>query len=113
MNKLYIYVFVLIVTVAHAQQPSGTLRGVVTNTHSQQTIAGVTVKLLSTKLGAITNSKGEYTIKNIPVGTYSVQFSSVGFEQKTQADVVIRSGRSTVTDVSLKEQATSSDAVTV
>lgn len=40
-------------------------------------------------LGGKTNDKGIVTIKNIPFGTYTVTFSSIGYTTQTQTKVVI------------------------
>ncbi|MFH0991091.1 MAG: TonB-dependent receptor [bacterium] len=59
-----------------------TLRGVVTDTISQEKLIGVNVHLLGTSLGCPTNIEGEYRITGIPERVVSIRVSCVGYEAK-------------------------------
>ncbi|MEM6526040.1 MAG: carboxypeptidase-like regulatory domain-containing protein, partial [Bacteroidota bacterium] len=54
-------------------------------------LPGVTLRFLGTPYGAVTGIDGSYTLKNIPVGSYSLEVSSVGFE-KIAKEVTIPAG---------------------
>jgi hypothetical protein len=70
----------------------GTITGSVRNAVTQELVVGATVKLEGTKLGAYTNTKGEFTIKNIPPKSYTVVVSAVGFKGKSLFNTVVTSG---------------------
>lgn len=57
------------------------LKGVVSEAEGQEELLpGVDVVLLGTKLGSTTNLKGQYLIKNIPQGIYTLRAKSMGYD---------------------------------
>ena len=64
-----------------------TLSGTITDTRSNETVIGVNVYIAELKTGTTTNEYGFYSI-TIPNGTYSVQFSAIGFET-TEVQIVL------------------------
>src|SRR5688572_18123162 len=79
-----------------AQQPSGSLTGVVTDPN-EAVIAGasVTATNKSTNLERMvsTNSEGVFVISNLPVGDYEVQISAPGFQLLTLKAVRLNVGQ--------------------
>ncbi len=64
------------------------LRGQITDRMTAAPIAGVVVRIEGTRLGAITDSSGRFTITNTPIATVTVLASRVGY-QPTKAKVTI------------------------
>ncbi|MBL7974865.1 MAG: carboxypeptidase-like regulatory domain-containing protein, partial [Candidatus Kapabacteria bacterium] len=88
--SVYVILFILGSLVVTAQDvATGTLSGTVRNSATQSAVAGVTVTIVGTKLGAITTSAGKFTIKKIPAGIVSVRVSAVGYTARVLSDVVI------------------------
>lgn len=58
------------------------LQGVITDSLSNHTLVGANVFLLGTSLGSATNLNGEYFIKQIPEGNYTVRISYIGYKTK-------------------------------
>lgn len=83
-----------------------TVSGKVTDSNNQA-LPGVTVIIVGTTQGTVTNANGSYTLSNIP-GNSTLQFSFVGM--KTQ-DIVV--GSQTVIDVILEEETIGVDEVVV
>ncbi len=78
-----------------AAQNTHTVTGVVVDTKSGAALPGVTVRLLGTKRGTYTDTRGRFRLP-LPAGEHRVAFSSVGytpyettFSEKT-ADITIR-----------------------
>ena len=67
--------------------PNGKIAGRVTDTENGQPLPGVGVTIAGTLMGASTNVDGYYSILNVPPGTYTVQFSLVGYT-KTRVENV-------------------------
>jgi len=67
MKKLII--FLLLVTVIFAQNKSS-IFGTITDKVTKKRLPYVTVLIEGTNLGATSNEKGDYIIKNINPGTY-------------------------------------------
>ncbi len=57
----------------------GKITGVVTDAETQQPLVGVTVSVQGTTWGAISDVDGRYSILNVPVGTYTLVMSAVGY----------------------------------
>ncbi|MEJ2196573.1 MAG: carboxypeptidase-like regulatory domain-containing protein, partial [Ignavibacteriaceae bacterium] len=78
----------------------GKIYGTITDSTNQSLLIGANVYLTGTSLGASTNLDGEYLISNIPVGTYTVKVSYIGYETKN-LDVDVLENKSTLLDVQL------------
>jgi hypothetical protein len=66
---------------------AGKIAGKVTDKATGEGIPGVNVVIAGTTLGAATNLDGEYTILNVPPGTYQLKFSAIGYSPVTFNDV--------------------------
>ena len=55
------------------------LSGRVVDNVTQEPLAGVTVLVVGTRFGAISDARGIYRIYDLPAGTWGVRFSSVGY----------------------------------
>jgi hypothetical protein len=70
-----LFCFTLSILAAHAQ--TAALKGRI-RTRDGQPAAYVNVALKETAKGTTTNEKGDYWLKNVPAGSYTVVTSSVG-----------------------------------
>ncbi|MBV6441395.1 MAG: TonB-dependent receptor [Haliscomenobacteraceae bacterium CHB4] len=61
---------------------NATLKGIVTDAATGETLTGVTVKTGET--GAATDAQGTYSL-SLPAGSYEVSFTFIGYESKTQS----------------------------
>ncbi|HUM89491.1 MAG TPA: carboxypeptidase-like regulatory domain-containing protein, partial [Prolixibacteraceae bacterium] len=96
-------------------QYSQTIKGSVRDQASQTTLPGVNIILLSTNpvLGAVTDSNGEFKIKNVPVGRYDIQMSFIGYETTVISSVLVTSGKEVIINAAIKEMVALFDEVTV
>ncbi|MCX6132823.1 MAG: TonB-dependent receptor [Ignavibacteriales bacterium] len=81
LSILLLVIIVLLLPAALFGQ--ATLRGVVTDTLTQEKLVGVNVVLVGTGMGNATNIEGEYAITGIPQKVYSIRISCIGYEVKT------------------------------
>jgi TonB-dependent receptor len=84
MKSLYfvlriIILFLFVGTYAYGQ---GTIRGVVTDSTTNEELVGANVILLGTSLGGATDLEGEYRILKVPEGNYRMKVSYVGYLPK-------------------------------
>jgi len=70
--------FIIASTNTYAQE--GTISGTVTDNQTGEPLPGVTVLITNTQRGVVTNIDGEYSIENIPFGSYTLRFSFVGYK---------------------------------
>lgn len=78
-------------TAAADNNPSemGRAHGRVTDKATGQPLLGVTVALAATKLGAFSDVDGDFEIKEIPSGSYTLIATSVGYDTATVAPLLI------------------------
>lgn len=85
-----ILLLILAVTMLHAQAPAkggnGVIKGQVVESGKKQPMEYANVILMSQKdssmvTGTITNSNGEFTLTDIPVGNYILQATFIGFKK--------------------------------
>lgn len=57
-----------------------TIKGVVSEAETKELLPGAVVQLLDTRLGSETNIKGQYLIKDIPKGNYTLSARMMGSE---------------------------------
>lgn len=72
--------FILFAGWTSVSAQNGEIKGYVTDINTGESLVSVNVGLASTKRGASTNLDGFYHIKNVPVGNYMIEVSSVGFK---------------------------------
>ena len=56
-------------------------------------LIGATVLVDGTTLGAKTDLQGQFALRNLADGTYSLTFSYVSYEKKTVTDIVVKNGK--------------------
>ena len=71
-----------------AQDATGTIRGVVIDSATNQPIGDVNVILDGTRRGAVTNADGSYVIGSVPAGTYTVRARRIGYGAPAQVVTV-------------------------
>ena len=115
MKRLHLIVFAFLYfpAIVFSQTPTGVISGTVINELTQQPLQDVNVVIVSTQLGSATDKKGQFRISNVPVGTHSLQITSLGFRPILVADVVVRSSRVTQVNKSLEEWYIETDEVVV
>jgi outer membrane receptor protein involved in Fe transport len=66
---------------------NGKITGVVKDKETGDPLPGVNIILEGTTMGAATNSKGEFTMINVPAGVYTVSTSMIGYAKVTKQNV--------------------------
>ncbi|NUS33853.1 MAG: SusC/RagA family TonB-linked outer membrane protein [Gemmatimonadaceae bacterium] len=95
-----------------AQTAAGTIVGQVTEARSNRPLAGVTIQVNGTRLGAVTTEEGRYRIVGAPVGTQVLSVRRLGYASAQQS-VSVGSTGTTTANLQLQPQATSLDEVVV
>jgi TonB-linked SusC/RagA family outer membrane protein len=90
---------------AGAQGRAGTITGRITAEDTGQPLTGVSVSVVGTQLGAVSNAEGRYAIAGVAAGTYELVVSLLGYAQESVERVVVQAGSGAVADVVLRAQA--------
>ena len=97
-----ILVVALLLPVTAWAQNTGKIAGRVTDASSGDGMPGAAVIVEGTTLGAATDVDGNYFIIGVPVGTYTVRASFVGYQTSTLLGVDISAGYTRELDFSLE-----------
>lgn len=105
---------ILYTLTAFAQPYKGEITGFVIDAKTQEPIPVVNVQVVEQPtFGAVTDASGNFNIKGIEVGTYSLKATLVGYETIILTNIVVSTGRSTKVSIKLNEQAVQVGGVTV
>lgn len=76
-------------SISFPQEKRGTITGIVLNEATKQPIPFVNILVLDTNYGASTDENGKFKIENLPINSYSVRASAVGFMSVTKTDIIV------------------------
>ncbi|WP_238395833.1 carboxypeptidase-like regulatory domain-containing protein [Pontibacter pudoricolor] len=71
---------------------TGLITGTIRDRNTQEPLIGVSVQVIGTQLGTVTNEKGAFRIESIPVGSYTVQSSYLGYQPLSRFNVNVTVG---------------------
>ena len=104
--KHLLSLFLITVTIGHSgfsqEIKTGKLIGSIIDKTTKEPLYGANIILIGTTLGASVNDQGTFQIEKIPVGTYNVKVSMIGYEPQIKNDVVITFTKPTQLIVSLE-----------
>ncbi len=109
MNNKRLLVFVALCCMLAGQSFGavvGKISGVITDAQTKEPLVGVSVTIVGTTMGAMTDANGVYNIINVPVGAYTLKVSSVGFAALEVTDVEVSADLTTYQNQTLTSQAT-------
>ncbi len=96
-------------------QPSGNIRGTVTDGASGQTLPSVTVIVMNSNpiIGTTTDLEGNFKLNSLPVGRYDIQASFIGYEPAVFREIMVSSGREVFLEISMRENVQELEEVVV
>jgi len=103
--------FFLIIYAGISFAQTYSISGTVVNTKSEP-VTGVNVVVINTSYGAATDEKGIYKITGLQTGTYTIEFSAIGYERLRKENIVIQN-KSIILNVELKEAVVESEEVLI
>ena len=96
-----------------SQSQNGTITGEIVNLQTGEPLVGVSVAVIGTTIGSATNEDGSFIIQNVPVGTFSIRVSAVGFTPIIKTDIVVAPGKPAQVFFQMTERVVDVDEVTV
>ncbi len=90
---------------APAQQTlgQGSIKGTIVDKDSNKPLDFCNVIILGTTMGAMARNGGQFVINLVPVGTYQVKASFVGYDAQTISDVNVDANKATILEIKLKK----------
>lgn len=105
--RIFLFLFLFLWSVKpNAQTSVQNIRGVVIDYSSSQPVADANVYISSINRATNTDSLGNFTLRDIPVGNYSIGIAKAGYETMIMSDIVVISAKETYLPVSIKEKVT-------
>ncbi len=107
--------FFLCCTTLFAQQknPTGIIKGVVTNTANGNPLDFIQVVVVGTSVYTYTDSLGQYTLERVPTGYQRVSFQSIGFENVVSDPLLVTRAQVQTLDIEMQTNIVSARAVQV
>lgn len=109
-KKLFYFLLVIIFNVSAKSQTLITISGKITDSKSNA-IGNVSVHLLNTNIATLSNTQGNFSIKNISAGRYILQASAIGYATVNK-EITVSNNNEAIT-IQLAEAYRQLDAVTV
>ena len=85
-RKLFLTLLAILATMAAV---AGNLSGTVLDKQYGDPMTGATIQIIGTTLGAVADMDGNYEIKNVPSGTYTIIVKYVGYKEVNLPSVKI------------------------
>ena len=96
-------VFFLLSTTILIAQPVGIVTGIVKDQASGEPLPAVNILIKGTVLGTTSNINGEFIIKKLPPGSYTLRFSMMGYKLLEEPNVTVLPETTTNLEISLVE----------
>lgn len=71
-------------------QNTGRITGVVTDSASDRPVGDVQVTVIGTRIGAVTDAQGRYTINGAPTGTRTIEARRIGYRATRMVNVTVQ-----------------------
>jgi len=97
----------LLVSFTSIAQETGILRGTIKDGKSKEDIIGATILVQGINKGAATDVNGFFSFSKLPVGSYSLKISFVGYQTKIYENVKVTANQVTELNLTLAEESTS------
>ncbi|MBL7873243.1 MAG: TonB-dependent receptor [Cyclobacteriaceae bacterium] len=100
---------------AHAQTLTQTIRGTVIDKVSKTTLPGASIVLVNSNplIGTTTDPDGVFKLTQIPIGTYVLKISFIGYKEVTVPNIIVNSGKEVVLTIPIDEDITQLEAIVV
>jgi len=111
---LFVPLLLTLNPILFAQQYTGNVVGSVTDGKTRELLPSVNIQVIELPMiGTTTDASGNFALSGLPVGTYSIKATIIGYEGSILTNVVVSTGRSTKIVFRLYEQAVQVGEVTV
>jgi hypothetical protein len=112
---LFALINLAIITAAHSQSLTQTIRGTVIDKISKVPLPGanVIVNGSSPFNGTTTDDDGNFKLLNVPIGTQTLKITFIGYLELTIPNVVVNSGKEVVLNIPLEENIVQMNAIVI
>ncbi|MCU0326770.1 MAG: TonB-dependent receptor, partial [Spirosomaceae bacterium] len=100
-------IFILITTffpLFVAAQRTGEIQGSIKDRKTQEALIGVAVQIEGLQRGTQTDIDGNFKLTGVPVGSYNIKTSLVGYKSQTKFNIVVTSGNTNFVNFELEDE---------
>jgi TonB-dependent receptor len=105
MRLIYLCTLHLIITL-HTFGQTGSIKGTLKDTKTQDPIIGATILVEGTSLGTASDVEGQFIIQGVPAGNHSLVISSIGYSKKKIENITVENGNASIVNSSMDEEST-------
>ena len=102
-TALILIALLFIVFLAEGQTPVQTVRGVVKDASTRETLPNANVIIENEGIGTVTNVDGRFKMDDVPVGRHTLKVSYLGYEPAVVSELVVGSGKEVVLEIEMEE----------
>ncbi|MBN2104628.1 TonB-dependent receptor [bacterium] len=103
----------LLILPLDSQKHKGSIKGKVIDQATQSPLPGANVILEGTRLGAASDSQGNFSLEHVPVGNYILRFRYMGYRSVNITDIIVKSNRITYVQAPMTPAVLLGKAVTI
>ena len=111
-NKLLLAI-TLLFSLSVSAQKTGAISGQIIDKQTQQPIANTSISFSNNVASVVSNELGKFRLNQIPTGSYTIKFTSLGYNTITLFNVLITSGNENTFLVELEPMVTELKGITV
>ena len=93
--------FALVLPDEAAAQGTGRITGTVSDSALGRGLSNAQIAVAGTRLRAETDEQGQFTIANVPAGTYTLEARRIGYRRGTLAGVTVTDGGTATASITL------------
>jgi outer membrane receptor protein involved in Fe transport len=113
MQKLLNTILILIASISFTYAQEGTIRGTIKDAKSKEDLVGATIFIEGLNKGAAADINGFFTIGRVPVGSYKIKISFVGYNPKFIENVKVLADQVTEINAFVEEETATLNEVKV
>lgn len=105
--------FTMLLPLSVFAQGKGMILGKIVDEETGEVLRRATVLVVGTKIGGYSDVKGEYKLRNLSAGTYSISVSYVGYTPKTIENIELKEGQTLTFNIVLSSAIKKTEEIVV
>lgn len=112
-TSLMCLILLLVTSPNSSAQSSGSISGKIIDNSNNEELIGANVLIIGTNYGASSDIDGQFSIKLVPVGKYTLKISYISYQTVTVEDVEVKPSEDTKINISLDPASTELQEVVI
>ncbi len=105
MNLRVVFLFFCLFTFFQTfAQRTGEIQGSIKDRKTQEALIGVTVQVEGSQRGSQTDVDGNFKLTGVPVGSYNLKATFIGYKAQTKFNIVVNSGNANIVNFELEDE---------